>query len=275
MVTGHPLEIAPNVHSVTVGVGGNDVYLVSGERAAFIDSGHDEDDEVGALLDCWKSAGSPNVVAIVLTHRHLDHTGGARKLAEATGAEIISSPAEKDPIEEAVPGTRVGRTVADGEAIDLGGATLEFIHTPGHTMGSMCVYHREHAILFTGDTILGSSSTSISPEQGDMGLYLESLRKLLTYEARIICPGHGPVIKNPSANIEGLIDLRLTRERQILELLGDGRRTVQQLFEVIYSGLSSRLHETARRQIRSHLIKLERDGKVYPAQGDGDEYRLR
>ena len=98
MVTGHPLEIAPNVHSVTVGAaGGNDVYLVAGERGAFIDSGHEDDDEVSALLGCWKSAGSPNVGAIVLTHRHLDHIGGAKKLAEATGAEIISSPRGEGP----------------------------------------------------------------------------------------------------------------------------------------------------------------------------------
>ena len=275
MATEQPQEIAPGVQSVTLGVGGNDVYLVAGERAVFIDSGHDDDEEVSALVSCWKGAGSPEVAAIVLTHRHLDHTGGARKLAEATKGEIVSSPAEKPYIEEALPGTRVVRTVADGETIDLGGATLEFVHTPGHTMGSVCVYHREQDILFTGDTILGSSSTSINPEQGDMGHYLESLRKLLTYEARIICPGHGPVIKRPRANIEGLIDLRLTRERQILELLADGRRTVEQLFEVIYSQLSSRLHETARKQIRSHLIKLERDGKVYLAHGEEGEYLLR
>lgn len=274
MATGSPVEVAPNVYSVPVGEGGNNVYMVVGERAVFIDSGHDEDDEVSALVSCWQGVGSPEVAGIVLTHRHLDHTGGARRLAEATGGAIVSTAAEKAHIEDALPETRVGRTVDDGETLDLGGATLEFVHTPGHTLGSVCVHHREQDILYTGDHILGSSSTSINPAQGDMVLYLDSLRKLLAYDARIICPGHGPVINNPRANIEGLIERRMQREREILEILQDGQRTVEQIFAAIYSQLSSGLHGTARNQIRSHMVKLERDGKVRQAQGEEDAYLL-
>lgn len=274
MATGSSVEVAPKVYSVPVGEGGNNVYLIVGERAAFIDSGHDEDDEVSALVSCWQSVGSPEIAGIVLTHRHLDHTGGARRLAEATGGAIISSPAEKPYIEELAAGTRVARTVDDGETLDLGGATLEFVHTPGHTLGSVCVHHREEGILFTGDHILGSSSTSINPEQGDMVLYLDSLRKLLAYDARMICPGHGPLINKPRANIEGLIERRMQREGEILELLQNGQRTVEQIFGTIYSKLNPSLHRTARNQIRSHLVKLERDGAVRPVQGEEDTYLL-
>ena len=124
--------------------------------AAFIDTAHGHEDEVRAHLELWETQGKPDVAAIVLTHRHLDHIGGAARLRHATGAEIVCSAVEREPIEEAATAIRVGRCVSDGETIDLGGSTLEFIETPGHTMGSLCVYYAEEGVLFTGDTILGS-----------------------------------------------------------------------------------------------------------------------
>jgi glyoxylase-like metal-dependent hydrolase (beta-lactamase superfamily II) len=187
---------------------------------------------------------------------------------------VISTPVEKKHIEEGTSGVRVGRTVADGETLDLGGTSLEFIHAPGHTLGSLCIYFREQRILFTGDTVLGSSSVIVIPEQGDMGLYMESLHKLLTYESRIIAPGHGPVIEDPKANLERLIEHRLRRERQILAILGAGPSTIAQMFETMYAGLDPSLHNHARRQILSHLMKLEREGKVSPAEREGGLYTL-
>jgi len=254
------LQIAPNVRCVTVGDRDNDVYLVSGERAAFIDSGHGTDDEIASLLDEWRDAGSPEVAAIVLTHRHLDHVGGARALAAATGGVVVSSPVERSHIEDV--GGEVGRTVKDGETLDLGGATLEFVHTPGHTMGSLCVLYREESVLFTGDTVLGTGTTSVNPEHGDMEAYLDSLRRLLFYESDVIAPGHGPAIRQPKANLEALIGHRLKRERQVLDMVGEAPSTVDDLFQALYARLDPRLHETARRQVRAHLAKLEREGRV-------------
>ena len=113
-------------------------------------------------------------------------------------------------------------TAEHGETIDLGRGTLEFIHTPGHTMGSLCVLYREPGILFTGDTILGTGSVVVSPDDGDMGAYLDSLESLLGYGPRMICPGHGPAIDDPMDRVRWLIDHRLARERQILGLLEQG-----------------------------------------------------
>lgn len=274
MTAGQPIQISASVYSVSVGDGGNNVYLVVGERAVFIDSAHDNVDEVEALVNCWKNVGRPDIFGIVLTHRHLDHIGGARRLTEAVGGKIISSAVEKPHIEQQLPETKVALTVEDGETVDLGGVTLEFLHTPGHTLGSLCVYQKEERIIYTGDHILGSSSTSINPTQGDMSLYLKSLERLLSYDIRLICPGHGPLINRPGHNITSLINRRLGREREILELLHDGPLSVEQVFEAIYSRLSPTLHQAAFKQIQSHFVKLEQDGKVRQLRDHEAVYRL-
>ena len=120
---------------------------------------------------------------------------------------------------------------------------------------------------------MGTGSVVIIPDQGDMSLYIQSLRKLLSYDTRMICPGHGPVINEPRAKIEELIEHRLERERQVLALLQGGKRTIEEMLEVMYAKLDSRLKDSARRQIRSHLMKLEREGKVLEAK-EG-EYALK
>ena len=271
-------EIAPNVHRVTVGRGAfvgvyvPNVYLVIGEnQVAFIDTAYGKDLEVEAQIELWGSQGMGEVGGIVLTHRHPDHIGGAGRLQKVTGGTIISSDVEEGPINLAAKDFQVGRAVDDGDTLGLGGATLEFIHTPGHTMGSICVYYREEGILFTGDTILGSGSTVVSPDHGDMGSYIQSLGKLLEYEARLIAPGHGPVINQPQAKIRELIQHRSDREQQVLQLVREGRRTIEELFQAIYPELDRRLHNTARSQIRSHLLKLEREGAVREIEGDAFE----
>ena len=256
-------HVAPRVLAIPVGERDNVVYLVTGERTtAFIDAGYDVQADVDSLVRHWNDAGGRPVSAIVVTHRHIDHAGGAQRLAEATGGPIAAAAQEKPHIEEAFPGAVVGMTVEDRELVDLGGATLEFVHTPGHTMGSVCVYYREERLLFTGDTVLGTGTTTINPEQGDVAAYIESLRMLLGLDVRLICPGHGAVIEEPQAKIREAIARRLSRERDIVGLLSNGHRTLDQLFAALYAGIDPGLHEVARRQIRSHLVKLESEGRV-------------
>ena len=255
-------HVAPRVLAIPVGERDNVVYLVTGERTtAFIDAGYDVQADVDSLVKHWNDAGGRPVSAIVVTHRHIDHAGGARLLAEATGGPIAAA-AEEKPHIEAFPGAVVGMTVADRELVDLGGATLEFVHTPGHTMGSVCVYYREERVLFTGDTVLGSGTTTINPEQGEVAAYIESLRMLLGLDVRLICPGHGAVIEEPQAKMREAIARRLSRERDIVKLLSNGHRTLDQLFAALYADIDPGLYEVARRQIRSHLVKLESEGRV-------------
>ena len=276
------MEIAPGVELITVGESEYmdgfthtpNVYFIQGSQGvAFVDTAFGKDEEQQAYLDLWKSRGSPSVKAIILTHRHGDHIGGAARLHESTGGPIHAGKVEVEAIDGELKGASVSVPVGDGDTLDLGGATLEFIHTPGHTLGSTCVFLREQGVLFTGDMILGSSTTVISPDHGDMADYIESMRKLLPYDARLIAPGHGPMVHDPEAKIRELIDHRLEREGQIVALLGDGKNTIDEMFSAIYPTLHAGLHNTAKSQIRAHLNKLEKDGKVERA--ESGDYALR
>ena len=137
----------------------------------------------------------------------------------------------------------------DGDTIAVGGVTIEVVHTPGHTLGSICLYLREERALFTGDTVLGLGTVAIAPPpHGDMGLYIQSLERLKGYDAALLCPGHGPPVQDVGRKLQELIDHRHERERQILAALGRGRGTLTALLDDIYPELDRRLLNMARGQ---------------------------
>ena len=267
------MEVVPSVHSIPTetsafaSMAPPNVYLVVGrDQTVFIDSGYRKEEDIQKRLDYLTGVGGPPVSRVILTHRHPDHMGGAAHFHGATGAGLLSSPTEKPfidaALEKAGDGLQVHQTVEDGEALELGGVTLEFVHVPGHTLGSMAIYTPQSQVLFTGDTILGWGSVSVNPDDGDMALYIQSLRRLMELDLALICPGHGPVVREPQAKLQEQVTHRLRREADVVEALREGHQTMDQLFDRLYPEILPQLARLGRNQVRSHLIKLEREGRV-------------
>jgi len=252
---------------------------------------------VQTRLDFLKEHPKVKVRYIVLTHHHFDHSSGAHQLREATGAEVtlhadeekflkdwqgeapqdLEALAEQKEIAEQIEKFRQQAAeagpdvrVSDGDTFKVGGLTLEVVHTPGHTLGSVCLYLREERALFTGDTALGLGTVAISPPpHGDMALYLQSLERLKGYDCALMLPGHGQAVHDVSRKLQELIDHRHEREEQVLKLLADGKRTPKEMLDSIYMELDKRIVPMALRQIEAHLAKLEAEGKVVRA---GEEW---
>ncbi|MCJ7831476.1 MAG: MBL fold metallo-hydrolase, partial [Dehalococcoidia bacterium] len=166
-------------------------------------------------------------------------------------------------------------TVGDGDALPAGSLTLRVVHTPGHSPGHICLFLEEERVLFSGDNVLGIGTTAIAPPpSGDMAQYLDSLRKMKALDAALICPGHGPIVRQANRKIQELIDHRRERDEQVLLLISQGKDRLSALVREIYPELSPHLERMARGQILSHLYKLQREGKVVMRE-EGDEVACR
>jgi glyoxylase-like metal-dependent hydrolase (beta-lactamase superfamily II) len=239
--------VAPNPGPFTLD--GTRTYLLG--DSIVLDPGPAIDSHVRAIREAM-----PHLQTILITHRHGDHAPAAVPLKEATGARIV---APRGVLSDDV----VDQRVSDGELLD---EDIEVIATPGHTREHVC-YLTAGGDLFTGDTILGFGTTTISPPDGDMGDYLRSLRKLREREPRRIFPAHGPTRDDAVALIDEYIAHRLEREREVLAALAEGTNTLAEMRARIYADLDPRLHDAAEIQITAHLIKLIEEGRVTKSAG--------
>ncbi len=276
--TGICEEIEPLVRRVLAPNGspytytGTQTYLVGGaEGLAVIDPGPDLPDHVATLL---RAVGDIKVTAICCTHTHRDHSPAAAPLARATGAPIIGcgplAPVQQGDMPRAdAPfdlDYRPDRVLGDGEAITGPGWTLTAVATPGHTSNHLCFALEESGALFTGDHVMGWSTTVVSPPDGDMADYMASLDKLQQRDDRIYYPAHGPAVTRPRQLVRGMIGHRRQRERQILRLLEQGARDVGAMVTLMYRGIDPRLRPAAGQSTRAHLDDLERRGLVTRAE---------
>ena len=256
------MEIAPLVHllptnrAIFPGLSGPNVYLIAGQTPVIFDSGLDDPDVVASDLKYIQNLGI-RPVYLILSHHHVDHAGGAALIKKGCGAKIVAHR-----LEAARLSHPVDLVVNDDYCLSLNGLELELIHTPGHSAGHLCAYLPQQKALFSGDHILGLGTTAIVPPKGDMAQYIASLQRLLDYNIKLICPGHGPPIRAARRKIEELIEHRLERERQVLDLLNRGIRDVDQLISEIYPELDNHLRFLAQAQLQAHLAKLEREGLV-------------
>jgi glyoxylase-like metal-dependent hydrolase (beta-lactamase superfamily II) len=261
------LATNPSAFSYT----GTQSYIVgAGEAVAVIDPGPNEAAHLNALL---AAIGSASVAAIICTHTHRDHSPAAAPLAAATGGPVIGCAYlaidDDGPRADAAFDLtyRPDRVLADGESLTGPDWTLTAVATPGHTSNHLCLALQQTGALFSGDHVMGWSTTVVSPPDGDMTAYMASLQLLQSRDDRVYYPAHGEAITKPRQLVRGMIGHRRQRENQILRLLEQGTGAIEQMVPLMYKSVDQQLWPAAGRSVLAHLIDLERRGLV-SRQGD-------
>jgi glyoxylase-like metal-dependent hydrolase (beta-lactamase superfamily II) len=242
---------------------GTQSYLVGEREVAVIDPGPDLPEHIQALET---AIGGRSVAAILCTHTHRDHSPAARPLADATGAPIIGCA----PLALETVGPRADASfdgdyspdlvLKDADSVTVDGRQIVAVATPGHTSNHLCFAYE--GALFTGDHVMGWSTTVVVPPDGDMAEYMRSLDKLRGRDDRIYYPAHGAPVTKPQQYVRSLIGHRMQRERQILRLVSEQPRPIADIVANAYPGLDPRLVPAAGGSVLAHLVDLERRGLV-------------
>jgi ribonuclease/clavin/mitogillin len=241
------------------------MYLVGHDQVLTIDSGEALERYQWMLRGYLAAIERAEVALISITHHHFDHSGNLKWMREMYKADVLVHDRGIPLLEGQLPDEGV-RTLAEDEVLDLGGGVRPLVlFTPGHSVDSVCYYLEDEGVLFTGDTMLGNSTTTVH----DLFDYRASLQRLLELpNLQVICPGHGPLIHNPRERIQEYIDHRDAREQQILAAMADGEaHTSWEIMEKVYGdSIDTRLRRAADGNVQTHLRKLEREGRLmtYP-----------
>ncbi len=266
--------LAPNPSPFTYT--GTQTYLVGTDAVAVIDPGPDDAEHLAALN---AGIGGRPVVAILCTHTHRDHSPGARPLSAMTGAPIIGCAPltlnDDGPRADAAfdADYRPDRILADGEQVEGPDWVLEAVATPGHTSNHLCFALPQEQALFTGDHVMGWSTSVISPPDGDMSDYMRSMQRLMERDDIVFYPAHGDAVENPRRLVRGMMGHRKQREGQILRFLErNGESAIPDMVAEMYKGVDARLYGAAGRSVLAHLIDL--NGRGMAAPGTDGRWRL-
>ncbi len=245
---------------------GTGTYIIGRGEVAVIDPGPDLPEHLEAILNAVEGE---TVRAILVTHNHADHSPLARPLQDATGAVTYGCPLAHVPAAVLVKvedehdlGFVADENLCGGGTVAGPGWTFDAIPTPGHTSNHICYGLREENALFSGDHIMGWSTTVIVPPDGEMGDYYASLDKVAALNFSTLWPTHGPPITQPAPFIAAYKAHRLEREQQILTLLARGMSTIGEMVPVMYAAVDKRLHPAAAQSVLAHMIHLVRTGAV-------------
>lgn len=257
--------IAPNAGPFTGS--GTNTYLAGRRALAVIDPGPEDATHLAAIL---AAAGGRRITHILLTHAHRDHADGIAALAEATGAVTVgfgrnaamaagagkadSSPSGGDFIDWSfVPDV----LATHGDMIEAGDVVLEAVHTPGHAPDHLCfALTGDAAVLFSGDHVMGWSTSVIAPPEGSMGDYLRSLELLLARDERLYLPGHGAAVADGHRTARAYLLHRQMREQAVLGAVRDGLATIPAITGRVYEGIASQLLNAARLSVQAHVELL-------------------
>ena len=242
---------------------GTQSYLLGEREVAVVDPGPDLPEHLDALTE---AIAGRELVAIMCTHTHRDHSPAARPLAERSGAPVIGcAPLALETVGPRADASFDGdyapdRVLADGEQVEVDGKPVTAVATPGHTSNHLCFAYGD--ALLTGDHVMGWSTTVVVPPDGDMAEYMRSLDKLRARDDRVYYPAHGERVTNPQQYVRHLMGHRMQREKQILKLVGEQPRPIPDIVANAYPGLDPRLVTAAGGSVLAHLVDLQRRGLV-------------
>lgn len=269
IVPGAVRELSPHVRRIAApnpgfmtGPGTNTYLVGDAGVLAVIDPGPDIESHLAAVAQ----EGGPAIRYILTTHTHRDHSPGAARLKALTGAEVIGMPAPATEFQD--PDFRPDRVPRDGDRLQLGNVTLRVIHTPGHASNHCCFLLEEERMLFTGDHIMQGSTVVINPPDGDMAVYLASLRKVRDPEIEWLAPGHGFLMDQPVQRIDRLLAHRQAREDKVLDCLQrTGPISAYDLVSIVYDDVPVERYAMALRSMSAHLIKLQQEQRATEVDG--------
>ena len=248
---------------------GTNTYIIGQGEVALIDPGPNLDGHIKAIIEGLKDE---VVTHIFITHSHFDHWPGYKPIKEVTGAKTLGFfPRDKELIgqypDDLLLKLNQEERLADlnfvpdisiyhGDVIEGKDWTLECVHTPGHAFNHICYLLKEEKVLFSGDHVMGWSTSVISPPSGDMEAYMRSLELILEREDQVLWPAHGPGVEDPKPFIQSFIDHRKNREQQILDCMHKGIHKIKDMVPVIYHDINKMLHPAAERSVLAALIYM-------------------